>query len=93
MSDDAVRSQTLTSRAIHQQLEAIWKEVLELEAVPDDARFLDLGGDSVLAMLCISRMRTRLKVELSIESFLTKDSTLAGFARVIEEMSAAGSDR
>lgn len=50
------------------QLAAIWQEVLNLERVGIHDNFFDLGGDSLLAIQVISRVRTALKVELPIFS-------------------------
>jgi acyl carrier protein len=47
--------------------------------------FLDLGGDSLSAMLCIARVRSLYGVEVSLEDFFMDDATVSGLARVVEE--------
>jgi acyl-CoA synthetase (AMP-forming)/AMP-acid ligase II/acyl carrier protein len=47
----------------------IWCEVLRVERVGVDDPFLDLGGDSMLAMLLLTRVRARFGVDLSIADF------------------------
>jgi len=54
----------------------IWEEALQRTITDTKQSFLDCGGDSLSAMLCISRLRTRFGVELTIEDFLMDDSTI-----------------
>jgi acyl carrier protein len=68
-----------------QKLTEIWQDVLELSTVNVDQEFLDLGGDSLTAMMCISRTRKLFGVELSIEDFFMEHSTIAVFAQTIDE--------
>ena len=51
-----------------------------------DASFLDLGGDSLAAMLCISRIQREYSVELSIEDFFMLQSSTRGIAERICEL-------
>jgi acyl carrier protein len=67
-----------------QQLIEMWQHVLELSTVNVNDEFLDLGGDSLTAMMCISKIRRQFGVELLIEDFFMENSTIANFARTID---------
>ncbi len=47
-------------------LAGIWAEVLRVDGVGIDDDFLQLGGDSILGMQVVSRIRDRLGVELPV---------------------------
>jgi acyl carrier protein len=61
----------------------IFEEVLGIKDLSPDAVFLEVGGDSLAAVLCISRIREVLGVELVLEDFFTDESTAANFSRRI----------
>jgi acyl-coenzyme A synthetase/AMP-(fatty) acid ligase/acyl carrier protein len=69
---------------IEETLAGIWAELLELECVGVHDDFFELGGDSILVMQVLSRMREKLEVELSLQQFF-KTPTIAGLARSVEE--------
>jgi acyl carrier protein len=48
----------------------IWHLVLDSESIKLDDEFLDIGGDSLSAIRCISRVRKVFGVELTMEDFL-----------------------
>ncbi len=62
----------------------IWAEVLGLEDVGIHDKFLDLGGDSVLAAQVISRVRDATQVELPLIYFFEMP-TIAGLAMKIND--------
>jgi acyl carrier protein len=64
-------------------LVALWAEVLKVEQVGVDDHFLDLGGDSILAALLVSRIGEKLRLELSIRS-LFDAPTVGDQAAVLE---------
>jgi amino acid adenylation domain-containing protein len=64
-------------------LSGLFGEVLGLERVGAEASFFDLGGDSLLAMRLISRVRSVLDAEVSIRDLFTAP-TVAGVARMID---------
>nr|ALK27914.1 non-ribosomal peptide synthase [Streptomyces sp. DSM 11171] len=62
----------------------LFAEVLGIRAVGVDASFFELGGDSLLAMRLIARIRSVLDVEVSIKGLFTA-RTVTGLARLLDE--------
>jgi len=62
----------------------VWAEVLELDEVPDDAGFFEMGGHSLLAIRVMARLRDRLGVDLALIELFT-NPTLEAFAGVVGE--------
>jgi acyl carrier protein len=85
MSEGAIIDGEQSGIPTEQKVKAIWQEALKTPTISNEARFLDLGGDSLAAMLCISQMRELLNVEFTIEDFFMDDSTISGFAKIIDE--------
>jgi amino acid adenylation domain-containing protein len=71
------------------EIAAIWSEVLGRELVGVTDSFFDLGGHSLLAMEIVARIRTGWGVELPIWEMFS-DPTVAAWARLLEQASAAG---
>jgi acyl carrier protein len=69
-----------------QKLVAIWLDVLRIPAVGIRDQFVDLGGDSMAAMLCLSHLRTVFDVEIEFEDFFGDEATVAAFAEAIDEL-------
>ncbi|HVK53448.1 MAG TPA: acyltransferase domain-containing protein [Burkholderiales bacterium] len=67
---------------VERQLADVWQSVLGLEQVGVNDDYFELGGDSLLALLIISRMRSVLGVELA-PHHLFKQPTIAGLATQI----------
>ncbi|WP_254807097.1 non-ribosomal peptide synthetase [Streptomyces rapamycinicus] len=66
-------------------LSSLYGEILGLEWVGADASFFELGGDSLLAMRLIARIRAVLDAEVSIgDLFVTP--TVAGVAQLVGEL-------
>jgi acyl-coenzyme A synthetase/AMP-(fatty) acid ligase/acyl carrier protein len=63
-----------------QQVQAIWREVLGRTAVSPGDNFIDLGGNSILAIQVMSRLQQRLSVEIEAADVLLSDS-MADLAR------------
>ena len=73
-----------TRTATEMQLEEIWLAVLNLTDIRADACFADLGGDSVLAMQCLSRIRKTFQAEIAVEALFEATATLREIARLID---------
>lgn len=70
------------AEAIVEKVLAIWQDVLNSTCKADDD-FLDAGGDSLAAMLCIARIHEELGVELEFEKFFIEPATARGLATLI----------
>ncbi|MFI2215194.1 amino acid adenylation domain-containing protein, partial [Streptomyces sp. NPDC020141] len=69
---------------VEEVLCGLFAEVLGLDRVGAEASFFDLGGDSLLAMRLIARVRAVLDTEVSIRDLFTA-ATVAGLAGLIDE--------
>jgi amino acid adenylation domain-containing protein len=67
-------------------LAAIWAEVLQIQKVGIHDNFLELGGDSLLAMQVLARVRERFGVELAL-SRLFEEPTVADLAAALNAIS------
>ena len=70
---------------VEETVAALWRDVLRVDEVGVNDRFLDLGGDSLLATMLVSRIRSIMHVELSLIDFFDA-STIEEQARLIERM-------
>jgi acyl carrier protein len=66
----------------------LWQEILKLESISIDERFLDLGGDSILAGRITARLCALYSSELPM-SVLFATPTIAAVAEMIEQRTAA----
>jgi acyl carrier protein len=55
---------------VEEFLAEIWREVLRIPSVGINQRFLDVGGDSLLAARIVARVCQQLDVDLSLLDFL-----------------------
>lgn len=62
----------------------IWMDVLKTERVGIHDHFLELGGNSLLAVQVLSRVRNVFQAELSVTSFF-QNATVADFAETIDK--------
>lgn len=83
MAEPAVNEMPPTNLIEHKLVE-IWAESLEKPEIDLRTNFVDLGGDSLSATLCISRIRKLWKVDFSIEDFFRDDATIPYFAEIIQ---------
>jgi amino acid adenylation domain-containing protein len=67
---------------LHRLVKAIWCDVLDADDLRDDTTFFDAGGDSILAMQVLARVRDQLRVDVSVVA-LFENPTIAGLADVI----------
>ncbi|MGI8312329.1 condensation domain-containing protein [Saccharopolyspora hattusasensis] len=71
-------------------LAEIWSELLGLDEIPPDSSFLNLGGDSVLAVRMSAVVRRKLGVALAL-SDVRVEITLAELADLVARRSAGAS--
>lgn len=71
-----------------ERLAAIWAELLGVEQVSVHQNFHDLGGDSILGIQAVSRMRKAFQVDLPVRA-LFDYPTIAEVAGVVEELVAS----
>ncbi|HEX5741369.1 MAG TPA: SDR family NAD(P)-dependent oxidoreductase, partial [Pilimelia sp.] len=69
--------------ATRDTLRGIWAELLGRDDVADDATFVSLGGDSLLAVRMTALVRQRLGVELSLPE-VRSESTLTDLAALLD---------
>jgi acyl transferase domain-containing protein/acyl carrier protein len=65
-------------------LVAIWQSLLGIEGIGIDDNLFDLGGDSLLAIQIISRVRETLHTEIALRSIF-ETPTIAGLVASIEQ--------
>ena len=67
---------------IESQLVRIWESIFKLQPIGIDDNFLDIGGDSLLAMQVVSQVTKHFQLELQLQS-LFRAPTVAELAEVI----------
>lgn len=75
---------TAPANETEERLAAIWQETLGIDRVGTDDSFLDLGGNSLLAIQIVTRVREEMHVDLSLPS-LFEEQTIAAMSRRIAE--------
>jgi amino acid adenylation domain-containing protein len=81
---DFVAPRTATERA----LAAIWSELLYVKNIGVDDDFFDLGGQSLVAIKALSRIRDVFEVDVPLRNLFERP-TVAGLAEVIDGLSWA----
>jgi acyl carrier protein len=74
---------------IEEAVAATWAEVLGLEKVGVSDDFFDLGGHSLLAIKIVSKLMSKLKVDLSLRSMFD-EPTVGQLAEHIESLLGSG---
>lgn len=74
--------------ALLDTLTLLWSEILGREVIGPDTSFFDLGGDSLLATQLVSRLRTRLGLDLPI-SAVFEAPTVRGLANRLLQVQAS----
>jgi aryl carrier-like protein len=72
--------------AVEETLTAMWCELLGAQRVSRRDNFFECGGDSLLAMRLVIRIRLRFGVDLPLKN-LFEHPTVAGLAEVIDALS------
>jgi len=86
----AVSSNFVKARTpLEEMVAAIWSQLLGIERVGIYDNFFASGGDSLLAMQIISRLRVILQVDVPVHSFL-EAPTVAQLAELVSEDQARG---
>src|SRR5688572_4073267 len=87
---DRFQAKFVAPRNINElRLAEIWQEVLGVPSISINDNFFALGGDSIKATQVLSRVRQRLDVEVSIQSFFVAPTVAA----LAQELSAGGAGR
>jgi acyl carrier protein len=77
------------STATQEQVAAVWRELLGLDAVAVDEDFFELGGHSMLAVQVIFRLTELTGVELELEDFFEL-GTVAEVAAELDRLRVDG---
>ena len=81
-------SASWSSRSVVEQaIAGIWQELLGHDRFGADEAFLAAGGDSLLAMRVLTRVRQQLGVEVALPDFL-RAPTVAALAATVERQRA-----
>ena len=83
---DDVQDRPKALAAIQAKLLVIFEDILAQNSISTTTSFVDLGGDSLSAMLCISRVRHNFEIELSMEDFFSDDSSVKGLSVIIDSI-------
>jgi benzoate-CoA ligase family protein len=75
-----------------QKLAEIWSAVLKVPKVGVFDDFVDLGGDSISAMRCLSRVRQAFAVDIPLKVFF-EATVLSQFAATVESSAVKGHSR
>jgi len=70
--------------ALEQKLANLWQQFMGIKQVGIHDDFFELGGDSLLAIQLIAKLRKTLEIELSPHSLLNSP-TIAALAKLLEE--------
>jgi oxalate---CoA ligase len=73
------------SNAVEEVLVTIWGEVLSIQQLGVNDNFFYIGGDSLLAVKVVSRIRSAFGIELPLEKIF-EEPTVAEQAQVIEDL-------
>jgi hypothetical protein len=67
------------------QLQSIWMAALDVPAVSPGDNFIEAGGDSISATLCVNRIRAALGVDISVLSLLAEEASFDSFVKDVTQ--------
>jgi NAD(P)-dependent dehydrogenase (short-subunit alcohol dehydrogenase family)/SAM-dependent methyltransferase len=67
------------------RIAGVWREVLGVEGIGRNDGLTDLGGDSLIAIQIVARLREAFKVNVTVKSVF-EDATISGLARTIDTL-------
>ena len=76
---------TAPSTETEKTLAALWCDLLKIESIGRYDNFFDLGGESLLVMRAVSRMRKTFDLDVQLRNLFERP-TLAGLAEMIDGM-------
>jgi len=80
------RPQVFPRTATEQKLAEIWCSIFDVDEVSIYDNFLDLGGDSILAMRCLNRVRDVFQTNLPIIALFSATASLGELAITIDNL-------
>jgi amino acid adenylation domain-containing protein len=92
LSAPPARARAAPTTELERRIARIYEDVLGLAAVAADGDFLELGGNSLLAMHVLSRVRSETGVGLTFDAFFAAP-TVAAIAERVAAESGADADR
>jgi len=75
---------------MERKLADIWQELLEVGELGIHQNFFELGGNSLLVLRVIARIRRVFELELQVQSMF-EEPTIAGLARQLQKAQTSGS--
>ncbi|ACU73925.1 amino acid adenylation domain protein [Catenulispora acidiphila DSM 44928] len=78
-----------TGDALAAAVHRIWCEVLEIDDLDPQASLFDVGGHSLMATQIMARVRSELRVALTLDAFFD-EPTSAGVAALVAQFHASG---
>jgi amino acid adenylation domain-containing protein len=76
--------------SIERVIADVWAEVLKVREVGAEDNFFALGGDSLLAIQCVSRLRDKIAIRLTLTDFF-ENGTVGELAALVRDRHAAAS--
>jgi acyl transferase domain-containing protein/acyl carrier protein len=75
---------------LERTIATIWQEVLGCQEIGVEDSFLDMGGDSLIALRILSRLRELFQVEVPLKAMLSPGSTVASLVlQLVTELQRA----
>jgi hypothetical protein len=85
-SFDSTASNDAPTTPTEKALVDIWSGILKLDRVGVHEDFLDLGGHSLSATLCINRIKEMFSVEVPLDAFFLEPAHIAAMASLVDQM-------